>query len=111
MLGSLSDAAGGNFAWDAEPDRLIGGDLSGVPARNADAIRKAASLTRCVNLAKSIGVSPVSVIVALIAHSQSTRSRVAARIARRFHERVAAAGPSALHELEELARTLGLKPF
>lgn len=111
MLASLSEAAGSNYAWETEPEQLMGGDLSGVPPRNADAIRRAASLTRCVALAQQVGVSPISLIVALIAHSQSARSRVAARIARKFHEKVMAAGPNALRDLNDLARSLGLKPF
>src|SRR5205085_12376061 len=68
--------------WDDNPEGLRQGDLSGLPAGLAKLIRAAAQQADIVALARTLGVDPVVVVIALIAREHGGTSRSAKRIAR-----------------------------
>lgn len=72
---------GRRIDWDDAPNRLLAGDLSTLDGERADLIREAASLPQAVALARSLKISPVVLILALLARGEATRNRSAARIA------------------------------
>ena len=68
--------------WDQDPDALRRGDLAGLPADAAAAIRAAAQLPTVAALAQALGVNAVALVIALIARAAGKSSRSAQRIAR-----------------------------
>src|SRR5262249_32314483 len=88
--------------WDQDPDALRRGDLTGLPADAADAIRAAAQLPTVAALAQTLGVDPVALVIALIARAAGKSSRSAQRIAR------AVLGKTAPAVIEPVLREIGL---
>jgi hypothetical protein len=68
--------------WDADPEALRRGDLSGLAADVLLMIRLAASQPDIIALADKLGVSAAVVIIALLARKASGENRSAARLAR-----------------------------
>jgi hypothetical protein len=68
--------------WDADPEALRRGDLSGLAADVVLMIRLAASQPDIIALADKLGVSAAVVIIALLARKASGENRSAARLAR-----------------------------
>ena len=68
--------------WDADPEALRRGDLSGLPAEVVLAIQYAATKSEIIALADEFGVKPAVVVIALLAKKASDANRSAARIAR-----------------------------
>lgn len=73
---------GKEINWDAAPDRLRLGDTSGLKTVISDMIQKAAAFAEVVTVSRDLGISPVSLVVGLIAHSEAPKNRTAARIAK-----------------------------
>ena len=68
--------------WDLAPAKLQSGDLSVLDEELAKGIRRAAGEPSVVALAQQLGISPVVLVIALMALAQSQASRTAARIAK-----------------------------
>jgi len=88
--------------WDQDPDALRRGDLAGLPADAAAAIRAAAQLPNVAALAQTLGVDPIALVIALIARAAGKSSRSAQRIAR------AVLGKAAPALIEPVLREVGL---
>jgi len=88
--------------WDSSPNQLLVGDLSALDPQDARLIERAAALPEAVALANQMNIGPIVLILALIAQSQSPRSRSAARIAK------AILGDGFTEELRSIAKKLGL---
>jgi len=89
--------------WDAAPHRLQHGDLSAVDPDVASEIRRAAADPAVVALARKLRLSPVALIIALLARARALASRSAARIAR------AVLGPRLSLALRRTAGRMGLE--
>jgi hypothetical protein len=88
--------------WDRAPDRLQGGDLGGLGAAVQQAIRDAAAKPDVVALAGRLGLHPIVLVIALMAHAVAERNRSARRLAR-------AILPATFDEEQKtVARALGL---
>jgi hypothetical protein len=88
--------------WDFAPDRLQAGDLKGLAAAVREAIRKAAAKSDVIALARRLGLDPIVLVVALMAHAVAQQNRSARRLAR-------AILPAATSEEQTaVARGLGL---
>ena len=81
VLPGLAELAG-EIDWDAAPQRLQRGDLSAVEPGVASEIRRAAADPEVLAVARKLRLSPVALIVALLARAHAIASRSAARIAR-----------------------------
>jgi hypothetical protein len=68
--------------WASAPKQLQAGDLSGLASDVAQAIRAAAATREAIDLAKAFGLTPVALIIGLVAHAAASGNRSAARIAR-----------------------------
>lgn len=68
--------------WDAAPQRLAEGDLSGLPHAVRNAIETAAALLPIRVLAKHMRLAPTRLALGLLARRDAARSRSAARIAK-----------------------------
>ncbi len=68
--------------WRGEAARLGKGDISGLPAPVIAAIARAAETRPIARLARRLGLSATSLVVALLAHSASGRDRHAERVYR-----------------------------
>jgi hypothetical protein len=101
---SLADLAilAGRIAWDAAPQRLQMGDLSGLDREVARAIRSAAAMPEVIALARQFGLDPVALVVGLVARSESLISRSAARLAK------AILGDIVREGMDHIAQMLGL---
>jgi hypothetical protein len=75
-------ALGAKIDWNAAPQRLQTGDLSALDPDVAQAIRAAAASTEVLALASKFALDPIVLVVALIAPSEASRSRSAARLAK-----------------------------
>lgn len=67
--------------WNLAPNDLLVGDLSHLDRRTARLIEDAAALAELVEIARMFGVSPLTLVVGLLAHAASSTSRSALRIA------------------------------
>ncbi|MDP1966493.1 MAG: VWA domain-containing protein, partial [Reyranella sp.] len=74
-------AIGRTIDWDRAPNDLLVGDLSRLDRRTARLIENAAALPELTAYARSLGISPVTLVVALLAHAAKGASRSALRIA------------------------------
>lgn len=79
--GPASTAAGIN--WDAAPALLLEGDLSSLDAALAEELSELADDPQILIWAAELGIKPIVLIIAALAHSQRHQSRTAERIARR----------------------------
>jgi hypothetical protein len=95
-------AIGRKIDWDAAPQRLQAGDLSAVDPDVARVIRSAAATAEVLALARRFDLDPVALVIGLIARSESSRSRSAARIAKAIF------GDPMRQELDDVARILRL---
>jgi hypothetical protein len=84
--------------WDADPEALRRGDLSGLAADVVLMIRLAASQPDIIALADKLGVSAAVVIIALLARKASGENRSAARLARAILGRTRADALTAVME-------------
>ncbi|MCP4305493.1 MAG: hypothetical protein GY788_11570 [bacterium] len=73
---------GGEIDWDAEPNRLIAGDLLGLDPDVSTKIEEAAGHTHVVTLANRLNLAPIVVVVGLLAKLASAGNRSAGRIAK-----------------------------
>jgi hypothetical protein len=91
----------GSHNWDFEPNRLLAADLAGLSPAVRQAICKAAARSEVVALADKLGLSPIVLVIALMAHAVAKQNRSASRLAR-------AILPGALtKEQKTVARGLG----
>lgn len=88
--------------WAAEAGRLIDGDLSGLEATVAAAISQAAELEPVLRAAERLGVSALTLVIALVARAAGAEDRRAARVARRL------LGGRGKKEVKRESRRLGL---
>jgi hypothetical protein len=100
---SLLDVAS-TIDWGMSPNRLLLSDLSALDPQAAALIQLAADLPEVIAFAHRIGLDPTTLVIALVARSQSATNRSAARIAKtilgdRGHE----------DELTRIAELLGLR--
>jgi hypothetical protein len=72
---------GAQIDWDRAPERLRNGDLSELDEALARLIRDAAALDEVDAYAAHLGVSPIALVIGLIARAEAPRSRTAARLA------------------------------
>jgi hypothetical protein len=76
----------GQFAnhidWDADPEALRRGDLSGVPGAAVLAIAAAARSADVMALAKALGIDPLIAVIGLLARAAGGSNRSAERLAR-----------------------------
>ena len=93
---------GGQIDWDLAPERLRNGDLSELEEAIARPIRDAAACDEVDALARHLGISPVALVIGLIARAQAASNRTAARLAKAI---LSNAGDE---ELAVVARMLGL---
>jgi hypothetical protein len=92
----------GRIDWSRDPERLRRADLLAVNLDVAEGIRSAAQQTAVIALAEQTGESPLSVVVALLAHADQHRNRNAARLFR------AVLGGAAAPAVAAAAAALGL---
>jgi hypothetical protein len=64
------------------PNQLVAGDLSALDPQDASVIEEAAALPEVVAFAKQMNIDPNVLVIALLAQSQASGSRSAARIAK-----------------------------
>jgi hypothetical protein len=91
-----------NTNWDFAPDRLQAGDLGGLSPPVQEAIRMAATKPDVIAFARKLGLDPVVLVIALMAHAVASQNRSARRIAR------ALLPGAATEEHKIVARQLGL---
>ncbi|MBV1800503.1 VIT domain-containing protein [Siccirubricoccus sp. G192] len=75
-------SARGRIDWAQNPESLRLGILDDLAPGLADALRQAAGIAEVVELARTLGVPPLVVAVALLAQAEATTDRSAARVAR-----------------------------
>jgi hypothetical protein len=68
--------------WDMSPNELLAGDLSVLGPQEALVIKRAAARPEVIALAKRMNIDPTVLVVALLAQSQASGNRSAARIAK-----------------------------
>lgn len=88
--------------WASEGARLIEGDLSGLDRAVAVEIERAAELEPVLRAAERLGVSALTLVIALIARAAGAEDRRAARVARRL------LGGRGKKEVKRESRRLGL---
>jgi hypothetical protein len=88
--------------WDADPEALRQGDLVGLLPDVAALIQWAAQLPAIVALAGKLGISPVALIVGLLARQARGHSRSSSRLAR------AVLGRASDAEIAAACGTIGL---
>jgi hypothetical protein len=93
----------GPIDWDAAPQRLQAGDLSALDREVALAIHSAAVIPEVIAFARQFGLDPVVLVIGLLARSESSMSRSAARLGK------AILGDIAHEGLDHVAKVLGLK--
>jgi hypothetical protein len=93
---------GPKIDWDAAPQRLQAGDLSTLEPDVAQAIRSAAAIAEVLAIARQLALDPVVLVLGLIARSEASRSRSAARLTKTIFRDVAR------KELNDLAKLLCL---
>jgi hypothetical protein len=112
MLGRLSTSArkpaaapGGTVAridWSAAPQALLQGDLSTLDPTVAEEVQRMAQQPPVIAAARSLGLQPVVLVLALMAWAQRHADRHAARFARRV------LGRRLPREARDLGPVLGL---
>ena len=65
---------GGQIDWDRAPERLRNGDLSELEEAIARPIRDAAACDEVEALARHLGISPVALVIGLIARAQKPQA-------------------------------------
>jgi hypothetical protein len=71
----------GRVDWDADPDALRHGDLTGLPPDVSAAVAVAAQLAAIVGLAHKLAVDSTIAVIGLMARAARNRSRSAGRLA------------------------------
>lgn len=99
-LRSTRMLAGLEIDWDVSPNQLLAGDLSSL--EDTWLIEVAAALPEVIAFARRNSIEPTVLVIALIAQSQSSKSRSAARISK------AILGDRLTEELLKIAAMLGL---
>jgi hypothetical protein len=95
-LSDLSDL----IDWDADPEALRRGDLSGLPATVVMAIQSAAQQPEIVAFARTHGIDPVLAVIALLARAAGRSNRSAQRLSRTLLGGVQGADlEAAMHEV------------
>jgi hypothetical protein len=94
--------AGLDIDWDISPNKLLGGDLSALDSDGAWFIECAAAKPEVIAVAKQNSIDPTVLVIALIAWSQSSKNRSAARIAKTI------LGDRLTEKLLKIAELLGL---
>lgn len=92
----------GRVDWDADPDALRHGDLTGLPPDVAAAVAVAAQLAAIVGLAQKLAIDPAIVVIGLMARTARGHSRSAGRLADAVLKRLSA------KEIEAAAAAVGL---
>jgi hypothetical protein len=95
-------ALGPKIDWNAAPRRLQAGDLSTLDPDVAQAIRAAAATAEVLTLARQFALDPIVLVLGLIARSEASKNRSAARLAKAIFGDLARTG------LDSAARTLCL---
>jgi hypothetical protein len=88
--------------WDLSPKQLLAGDLSALDPQDASLIERVAELPEVIAIAEEMNIDPTVLVVTLIARSQSSENRSAARIAK------AILGDQLTDEMIMIAALLGL---
>jgi hypothetical protein len=88
--------------WDMSPIELLAGDLSVLDPQQALLIERAAAQPEVIALAKRMNIDPTILVVALLAQSQASGNRSAARIAK------SVIGGHPTNELLKIAELIGL---
>ena len=84
-------SVGAKIDWNVEPHLLQAGDLSPLERDVARAIQYAAALPEVAVLAQQLALDPLALVIGLIARSESSRSRSAARLAKAIFGDIASA--------------------
>ena len=93
---------GERIPWDLEPQRLLKGDLDGLSPYDAFFVENLAAHSQILEAAAKLSLNPIVLVLALLARTQATQNRAAARIAR------AILGETAPPEAEVAATALEL---
>lgn len=88
--------------WGHAPEQLLLGDLSFVVERVAAVIREAAAMPGVIDLAEQLDLTPIQLVIGLLARAQAKTDRSAARVAKRM------LGTELADDVIELSRSLGL---
>jgi hypothetical protein len=88
--------------WDMSPKELLAGDLSVLDPQEALLIERVAAQPEVIALAKRMNVDPTVLVVALLAQSQASGNRSAARIAK------SVLGGKLADEQRKIAKLIGL---
>jgi predicted DCC family thiol-disulfide oxidoreductase YuxK len=80
----------GRIDWDADPEALRHGDMTGLPFGVEAAITRAAGLPEIVALARKLKVDPALVVIGLLARASRGYSRSAGRLANALIGRLSA---------------------
>ena len=70
--------------WDAVGPKLVDGDLSGLPPDLADQIQRLAARATLKRVARILGLSPVVLLLGILARRDATGSQAAERVALRI---------------------------
>src|SRR5258708_963391 len=73
---------GSRIDWDAGPNQLLAGDLSGLDRDIVRLIERAAALAEVVALAAHLKIQAVTLIIGLVARAHFAANRSAGRIAK-----------------------------
>jgi hypothetical protein len=92
----------GRVDWDADPDALRHGDLTGLPPDVAAAVAVAAQLAAIVGLARKLAIDPAVAVIGLMARAARGHSRSAGRLADAVLRRLSA------KDIEAAAAVVGL---
>jgi hypothetical protein len=92
----------GRIDWDADPDALRHGDLTGLPPDVMAAIAYAVQLPEIVALARTLAVDAAIVFIGLMARAARGHSRSAGRLADALLKQMSA------KDIEAVAATVGL---
>lgn len=68
--------------WRTQGQRLVDGDLGGLPRAIAEAIQQAADFAPIQRMAERLGISALKLVVSLLARAAGAHDRHAARVAR-----------------------------
>ncbi len=94
---------GSRIDWDAGPNQLLAGDLSGLDRDIVRLIERAAALAEVVALAAHLKIQAVTLIIGLVARAHFAANRSAGRIAK------AVLGARTSPDLDALGLRLGLE--
>ena len=74
--------------WNACPDQLRSGDLSLLPKGIAKDIRRLARLSEIIEMAGRLGLTPLALVIGLLARSVADHNRCAKRLARQIFDKM-----------------------